>query len=112
VIVTNPTDTTAGAFLTFMTPQAPPPNTRITKKKISSRRHRATLVFRAIGTASSFQCKLRRARAHKKAKFRPCRSPKTYKHLRAGRYTFSVRAIGPGGRDLSPAKAKFKIKPE
>jgi len=29
--------------------------------------------------------------------------------LKPGKYTFEVRAVGPGGPDPSPAKKKFKI---
>ena len=46
-----------------------------------------------------------------KATFKKCRPPKAYKHLKAGRHTFSVRAKGPGGVDPTPAKKKFKIHP-
>jgi hypothetical protein len=39
-----------------------------------------------------------------------CNSPKTYRHLRPGRYKFSVYAIDEAGnRDYSPAKKRFRI---
>ena len=59
--------------------------------------------------ATGFQCRLKR-KGHGAKDFRKCSSPKTYKHLKAGRYTFTVRANGPGGKDPSPAKKNFKIK--
>lgn len=89
-------------------PGASPPDTKITKAKINPRRRAATFRFKAIGGASGFQCALAR-RHQRKPKFRKCRSPKSYRHLRAGRYTFSVRAVGSAGADPTPAKRKFKI---
>jgi hypothetical protein len=32
-----------------------------------------------------------------------------YKHLKAGRYTFEVRALDILGADATPARKKFKI---
>jgi hypothetical protein len=87
---------------------AAPPNTKILKAKINSKVGRATFRFKAIGTASGFQCAL--AKKHRKPRFKKCKSPKTYKHLKTGRYTFEVRAFGAGGKDPSPAKKKFRIK--
>jgi virginiamycin B lyase len=92
-------------------PVAHPPGTRITRSKISSKKHRARFRFKAIGTAHSFQCELKRAH-HKKprARYRRCSSPKTYKHLKHGTYVFKVRAKGADGVDPTPAKKKFRIK--
>jgi hypothetical protein len=87
----------------------PPPNTEITKAKIKSKRRKAKFEFQARGTASGFECQLERRRGKRKA-FRNCSSPKTYRHLKKGRYTFKVRAVGPGGTDPSPAKKAFKIR--
>lgn len=89
---------------------ANPPNTKIVEAKISSSKREATFTFKAIGTAARFQCELRRKHSHKKTGFKACRSPKTYKHLKPGKYTFKVRAIGPGGPDPTPATRNFKIK--
>ena len=44
-----------------------------------------------------------------KASFSHCKSPKTYKHLAAGSYTFRVRAFNALGRDPTPAKKSFKL---
>lgn len=85
----------------------PPPNTKITKAKIDDSKHTATFKFRATGTSTGFQCAL--VKKHKKPKFKKCKSPKTYKRLKAGKYTFEVRAIGAGGADKSPAKKTFKL---
>jgi hypothetical protein len=87
-----------------------PPNTRITKATINQKRHKATFKFKATGgTATSFQCQLKRK--HQTAtKFKRCDSPKTYRHLKRGEYSFKVRAAGPGGEDETPAKNSFRIK--
>ncbi|MCA1700155.1 MAG: hypothetical protein LC790_15120, partial [Actinobacteria bacterium] len=84
------------------------PNTRITRARVSSRKRRAVFRFRASVQASGFQCRLKRGR--RSARFRRCRSPKTYRRLRPGRYTFQVRATGPGGTDPTPAAKKFRVK--
>jgi hypothetical protein len=48
---------------------------------------------------------------HRKPRFKKCRSPKAYRHLRAGKYTFEVRALSSAGFDPTPAKSRFKIRP-
>jgi hypothetical protein len=83
------------------------PDTKLTKARIRSARHRATFKFKANGLATGFQCKLKRK--HRSGRFKSCRSPKTYKRLGPGKYTFEVRAVGPDGPDRSPAKKRFKI---
>lgn len=83
-----------------------PPNTTITKAKINQARHRATFRFFSSEPGSTFFCKL-----DKKA-FAPCRSPKTYKHLKRGKHKFQVEARDAAGNlDASPAIKKFKLKP-
>ena len=83
------------------------PNTRITRAKINSKKHKATFKFKAIGNATGFECAL--AKKKHKPKFKRCSSPKAYKHLKRGSYTFEVRAVGPSGHDPSPAKRRFRI---
>ncbi|MGH2977978.1 MAG: InlB B-repeat-containing protein [Gaiellaceae bacterium] len=90
-------------------PNTTPPNTKIGKAKINSRKHQATFTFKATGSSSGFQCALV-SKKHQKPKFARCRSPKTYKKLKRGKYSFEVRAVGAGGRDQSPAKKRFAIK--
>jgi hypothetical protein len=83
---------------------ASPPNTRILKAEINSKVGRATFKFMAVGTASGFQCAL--AKKHRKPRFKKCKSPKTYKHLKTGRYTFDEgaqrrrRGSKPGEEDV------------
>jgi hypothetical protein len=85
-----------------------PPNSRITQAMIASNKRKAVFKFKGSGKKTGFQCALV-SKKHRKPRFKSCRSPKTYKHLKNGRYTFEVRAIGPGGKDPSPGKKRFKI---
>jgi YVTN family beta-propeller protein len=94
-------------------PPGTPPNTKIKKAKIRQKKHTATFRFKAIGSATGFQCALKRPARHHSAtkpRFKKCASPKAYKHLRKGRYAFKVRALSPTGADPSPAKRKFRIR--
>jgi streptogramin lyase len=100
---------------------AKPHGTRITKATISRKKHRASFRFKAAGTVTGFQCELIKPskkspkKHHKKhskapkAKFTACRSRKTYKHLKRGRYTFKVRAVNRAGADPQPATKRFRI---
>ncbi len=79
------------------------PNTKIKSPHINTHERTATFKFGASG-AASFMCKLDRG------KWAKCRSPKTYKHLRKGKHTFEVEAVGSGGEaDPTPAKKMFRI---
>jgi hypothetical protein len=84
------------------------PDTKITKARVDSRGRKAAFEFKAIGKAEGFRCELVRGR--QKARFEPCRSPKSYRHLEPGRYTFRVRAVGRRGRDPTPATSGFRIR--
>ena len=84
-----------------------PPNTKIAGAKINAQGGKATFRFKAIGRSKGFQCAL--ARGHHDPRFRGCSSPKTYKHLKSGRYEFEVAALGLGGPDATPAKKRFRI---
>jgi streptogramin lyase len=84
------------------------PNTKITKTKVSSKKRTASFEFKATaGTATGFQCELKR-KPHT-ATFKKCSSPKAYEQLKPGRYVFQVRAIDAAGEDLTPAKKEFAI---
>ena len=85
-----------------------PPNTKISKAEINSDAGTATFSFGAPAKADSgFECAL--AKKKKKLKFKGCVSPKKYKHLKDGKYTFAVRDFNASGTDSTPAKKKFKI---
>jgi hypothetical protein len=93
--------------------QKPPTGTTISKKKLNKKKHTAKFEFSAGLHADGFECAL--ARPKKKAKnakqlvFSPCSSPKLYKKLRSGKYTFEARAVNSAGPDPVPAVKKFKI---
>jgi hypothetical protein len=50
-----------------------------------------------------FKCKL------DKGKFKSCRSPKLYKHLRHGKHKVQVKAIDRAGNVSRPATRKFRV---
>jgi hypothetical protein len=108
-------DTTVTATFTTVAPPVTPPDTKITKARISQSKDSAKFKFKAVGSATGFQCSLAKLNRHRakqsRATFSNCRSPKSYKHLKPGKYVFKVRAIGPGGTDPSPAKKAFSINP-
>lgn len=82
------------------------PETTITKGprgRIHSRNVRFKFVSSVGG--SKFECKLDRQ------KFKPCKSPKKYKGLKAGKHVFKVRAVKGKNVDPTPAKRKFKVLP-
>lgn len=90
-----------------------PPSARITAAKVSSKRRSAKFTFKASG-ASGFQCALitqvnnNKKHKHPKPHFSRCKSSKTYKHLKLGRYTFLVRARR-AGKPETAARKNFKI---
>ncbi|HEV2857348.1 MAG TPA: hypothetical protein VGW80_02965 [Solirubrobacterales bacterium] len=80
------------------------PETMVRKKIVKPRQHKATFVFGSNVAGSRFRCKLDRG------DFGGCRSPKTYRHLAAGKHVFKVAAVRSGGvLDLTPATVRFKI---
>lgn len=88
-----------------------PPTIKALKAAVSTKKHRASFTFSAAGTASGFQCALVKPTKKKhapKPSFSACRSPKTYKGLAAGKYTFEVRAVGSGGTGAADSK-RFTI---
>jgi outer membrane protein assembly factor BamB len=88
------------------------PGTKLTRVRIQTRRRTARFGFSAIGPSVGFQCELIRpksAQTKSKPGFASCASPKTYRRLRPGRYTFEVRAFNSAGPDPTPIKRKFKI---
>jgi hypothetical protein len=93
-------------------PALAPSHTRITKMTISVRRHTASFSFTAR-RASGFQCELSLTakKGHRNARIRysSCQSPQTYKHLKAGHYTFLVRGTNRTGPDAKPARETFTI---
>ena len=68
----------------------------------SSTHARARFKFAASTGGAKFECKL------DNAKWASCKSPKTYKKLKPGKYTFQVRAEA-GGLTGTAAKFKFTV---
>jgi streptogramin lyase len=102
---------------TTNTPKPVRPDTRIDKgpkKKVKTKRKRASVKFRFSSTTAgaTFECALvRKAKKGKKTpkpKFKSCKSPKKLK-LRPGRYRFSVRAVSGGLVDPTPATSSFRV---
>ncbi|HEY7256152.1 MAG TPA: hypothetical protein VH476_05660, partial [Solirubrobacterales bacterium] len=78
------------------------PETRIRAVHVHGRT--AIVIFSASGGGVSFRCKL------DKGRFRPCASPKKYRHLKLGRHAVQIEAIDRTGiADPTPAKRKFRI---
>jgi hypothetical protein len=91
---------------------ARPSRTTIGKAKINATKHTASFNFSARG-ARGFQCELirptRKRHRQPKPTFGSCRSPKTYRHLNAGKYKFLVRGVNSTGADRTPARKVFTI---
>lgn len=85
------------------------PTTKIKKVVVFSELRKAVVRFKGSDDQAGtirFQCKLDRR------KFRKCKSPKTYRHLKFGRHKVKVRAIdAAGNKDTSPAKRSFRLVP-
>ncbi len=87
------------------------PAAKTVRAVISSKHHSAKFTFSAAG-ATGFQCALSHKPKGKHKMIKPnyssCTSPKTYKHLKVGRYTFFVRAVSHGIVGTAASKS-FKI---
>lgn len=87
-------------------PDTTPPQTSITKHpgdKIKS--GKATYAFKSSEAGSTFECALDTPR------FKACTSPVTYRNLKTGKHTFSVRATDASDNtDPTPATDSFKRK--
>jgi hypothetical protein len=108
----TPGPTDIGAYEFVPPPTACPPSVRVTLKPFLTasisgakiRKHKATFHFQGSGEEGlGFECKL------DQKPFRPCTSPKSYKHLKPGKHKFSVRAIDAAGNQSAPAGRKFRI---
>lgn len=84
-----------------------PPDTKITKSTIVSKKGKASFTFAAVGTATGFECALKKGKAA--PAFQACHSPKRYTSLHSGSYTFEVEALNGALADPTPAKKHFKI---
>jgi hypothetical protein len=113
---TTTASTTTTSSTTTTTHQTPPPpkkpsGTKITKSTI--KKTDATFAFKATD-ATGFQCglvgPLKKGKNVPNLKFKSCKSPRVYKHLKKGSYSFAVRGVNSAGDDPHPASKGFKIK--
>jgi hypothetical protein len=83
-----------------------PPQSKIQKVIVDSQHGKATVKFGSSEPGSRFKCKLDHG------PFKACHSPKTYRHLDAGKHKVKIEALDAAGNlDTSPAVKSFKIKP-
>jgi hypothetical protein len=85
-------------------PDVTPPETTIEKTALRAATRTARFWFSASEPAQGFLCGL------DKGDFKPCGSPRTYKHLKPGRHAFRVKAVDLAGNvDGSAAVASFRV---
>jgi hypothetical protein len=81
-----------------------PPETAIDKTVLRAATRTVKFWFSASEPAQGFLCRL------DKSDFKPCGSPRTYKHLKPGRHAFRVRAVDLAGNvDGTAAVASFRV---
>jgi len=88
------------------------PITRITRARINPAARSAVFSFKAVGSHTGFQCALIKTAAHRRRprpSFSRCRSPRAYRHLRPGHYTFLARAVDRSSFTGNPASRSFAI---
>ncbi len=93
---------------TFGESSGTPTKVKISRASISTKNHRARFTF-TTSKKRSMRCSLVRFKGARKPspKFSGCRSPKIYKHLKAGRYVFSVKTTE---NRAKPTTRRFKIR--
>jgi hypothetical protein len=81
------------------------PNLRITGHSRKGSPSAPTYVFRFVDKVpgATYLCSL------DKSRFKPCRSPKTYRHLKFGRHVFQVKSVHAGGIESAIRKATFIV---
>jgi len=80
------------------------PDTKIEKTSLRAATRSARFWFSASEPAQGFLCQL------DKKDFKPCSSPRAYKHLKPGRHAFRVKAVDVAGNiDGSAAAASFRV---
>jgi hypothetical protein len=99
-----------GAATSVATAIVKPAAPTIGTVKLTIKGHTLTIRLKAHGSASGYECALvlkPTGKHHKASKLKwvHCRSTKTYSHLKAGSYTLSVRALGPGGTGATTHRA-------
>lgn len=107
VVAGNPCPNGGGGKSSPPPPPPPVPDTKIgihpgAKVFTKKAKLKVKFTFSSDVAGATFECKL------DKAPYKPCRSPKSFK-VKPGKHKLSVRAIGPGGTDTTPATTKFKV---
>ena len=94
--------------------QCVPPSTKITAGPTRTAKSHVKYKFTSTDPAATFECRLtgKHVRTVQVRTYRSCASPKRYKHLQNGRYTFFVRARDVAGNvDPTPDKVKLRVGP-
>jgi hypothetical protein len=85
-------------------PDPTPPETKIDKTSLRAAIRSAKFWFSASEPVQGFLCRL------DAGDFKPCGSPRSYKHLKPGRHVFRVKAVDVAGNvDGSAAVARFAV---
>jgi hypothetical protein len=90
------------------------PFAKLLKVLISSKNHTAKFKFKAIGDATHYKCAIVRKPTRKGAKtpapkYAACGgTTKKYSKLKAGKYLFYVKVVGPGGSGVNVYHFKIK----
>jgi hypothetical protein len=111
VTATQTDDTTKTATSHYTVVPAPPgPAVKITRRpgqgnghKRRGKNHRWVFKFNDVVPGVGFFCQL------DKGAFQPCTSPKTYRHLKRGRHTFTVKSVDVEGHESIAQVAKFRV---
>ena len=103
-----------GAATSVATAAVEPAAPTIGTLKLTIKGQTLTIHLKAHGSATGYECALvlkPTGKHHKapKIKWVHCHATKTYSHLKAGSYTLSVRAVGPGGTGATTRRT-FHIK--
>lgn len=83
-----------------------PLKVKIGSASISSKKRQARFTF-STAKRRSMRCSLVRSKRKPSSKYASCHSPKTYKHLKRGRYLFSVKT---SERNAKPTTRGFSIR--
>jgi len=86
------------------------PTAKLTGGPIRTHKHSARFTFTADEPAT-FECRLKGPGIHtvQVKQFEPCSSPKKYRRLKTGKFTFYVRATDTAGNVSRPLKHKFRV---
>ncbi|HEX5593281.1 MAG TPA: hypothetical protein VFX35_08035 [Solirubrobacterales bacterium] len=99
---TSPSSPSAGS--SNPPPDTTAPETAIDRTSLRATTRSAKFWFSASEPVQGFLCRI------DKGDFKPCGSPRAYKHLKPGTHAFRVKAVDVAGNvDGSPAVARFRV---